>query len=340
MLRMVCLLPVMFLACASCAIEPLFPGKRPAAPPAATTPATWRPFSAESPWNQKIPRDAEADPRSKELIEDLAASTKWNWLGVNIKGFSVPVYFVDSTQTPQLKVKCRDVAGEGFDKPVPIPDGAAPDPQSDRHLCIVDRKLGLEWGMWDARKLPDGSWMCGVGAISDLKGTGVRPVSGKARPWQYAHGARASGFPLIAGLILVDEVKAGRVEHALALAYPHCRSRYFIPPASTAQGTTQDARPDRGIPMGGRVQLDPAVDVNQLPLSPSGKAIARALQEYGAYVCDYSGAINLYADGSPEAQAEWDKGLIKTEEFRKVFNAEMLRRFRVLKMAEFLDNKN
>ena len=32
----------------------------------------------------------------------------------------------------------------------------------------------------------------------------------------------------------------------------------------------------------------------------TGKVIARALQEYGAYCSDYSGAINLYADGSPE----------------------------------------
>jgi hypothetical protein len=127
----------------------------------------------------------------------------------------------------------------------------------------------------------------------------------------------------------------------LALAYPHCRSRYFIhPPASTAQGTTNEARPNRGIPMGGRLQLDPSIPVESLPLSRTGKVIARALQEYGVIVCDYSGAINLYADGSPEAQQEWGKGLLDTYEVRKAFDAAMLRRFRVLKMGEFVDNKN
>ncbi len=303
-------------------------------------PGPWRPFSPESPWNQRIPKNPEIDPRSTELVEDLASSSRWNFLGINIKSYSIPVYFVDSARTPAVPVKCRDVVGEGFDKPVPVPEGAQPDPQSDRHLCIVDRKRGLEWGMWDARRNADGSWMCGVGAMADLKGTGVRVPQSKAPRWQLAAGARASGFPLIAGLITVEEVRAGRIEHALALAYPHCRSRYYVPPASTAQGTTREARPERGIPMGGRLQLDPAIDVSRLPLSPSGRAIARALQEYGAYVCDYSGAINLYADGSPEAQKAWAGGLLDTYEIRKVFNPDMLRRFRVLKMPDFIDNKN
>jgi hypothetical protein len=317
------------------------PAARPRTPARPREPRTWRPFAPDSPWNTMIPKDAEVDPQSKALIEDLATSSQWNFLGVNIKGFSIPVYFVDSAKTPKVTVTCRDVAGKGFDQPLPMPPDARPDPQSDRHLCIVDRRLGMEWGMWDARRNADGSWMCGVGAAFDLKGSGVHPPHGRASPWQHAHGARASGFPLIAGLILVDEVKAGRIEHALAFAYPHCRSRYFIhPPASTAQGTTNEARPDRGIPMGGLIQLDPAIDVASLKLSRSGTAIARALQEYGAYVCDYSGAINLYADGSPAAQAAWDAGLLETYELRRIFDADMLRRFRVIKMGPLIDNKN
>ena len=144
------------------------PAARPPEPPKPPEPRAWRAFSPDSPWNQKIPKKAEVDPKSRELVEDLAASCQWNFLGVNIKGFSIPVYFVDSAKTPMRPVKCRDVTGEGFDKPAPIPDRAAPDPQSDRHLCIVDRKLGLEWGMWDARKQPDGSWICGVLTMSTL----------------------------------------------------------------------------------------------------------------------------------------------------------------------------
>jgi hypothetical protein len=48
------------------------------------------------------------------------------------------------------------------------------------------------------------------------------------------------------------------------------------------------------------------VDVDALGLSPAGRTIARALQEYGAYVGDFAGSINVYADGSPEAQAAFE----------------------------------
>ncbi len=314
--------------------------KSPVSRAAETKRGAWRPFSDDSPWNTRIPQDPEIDPRSDELVEDMAVSSRWNFLGINIKSFSIPVYWIDSAATPKYEVRCRSITGEGFDKPVPIPEGAAPDPKSDAHMCIVDKALGMEWGMWDTHKQADGGWMCGVGAVADLKGTGVRSPHHRARPWQKAHGARAAGFPLIAGLITVEEMKFGRIDHALALAYPHCRSRYYIPPASTAQGTTNEALPTRGVPMGGLLQLDPSMDVGKLGLSKSGRIIARALQEYGMIVCDYSGAINLYAEGSEEAQKEWDKGLLRTYEISGVFDQDMLRRFRVLKMPEFYDNKN
>jgi hypothetical protein len=305
-------------------------------------PAVWRPFAPDSPWNMKIAADAEVDPKSGELIEDLATCCKYAHLFVNIKGFSIPAFFIDSTQTKKYEVKVKGVVGEGFGKPVPIPDSAAPDAKSDGHLCIVDRRLNMSWDMFQGHKEADGSWSCTLGAAMDLSGSGVRPAHTKAKPWQLAHGCRAAGFALIAGLITVDEVKAGRIEHALILAYPHCRSRYYVSPASTAQGTTtaDAAQPNRGIPMGGRVQLDPSIAVETLPLSKTGKTIARALQEYGAYVGDYSGCLSLYAVGSVEAQKEWDRGLLNSDEMRKVFDPAMMKRFRVLKMPEFNDNKN
>jgi len=299
----------------------------------------WRPFSEVSPWNTRIAASPVIDDSSTIFIQDLSTSSQWNFLGINIKGYSIPVFCVDSASVPRYTVTCTGVTGQWMDRPVPIPNDAAPDAQSDRHLCIVDKKLSREWGMWDAVK-SGSAWQCGVGAASDLSGTGVRPPSGQANPWQLAHGARASGFPLIAGLIRVGEMRVGRIDHALALAYTHCRSRYFVPPASTAQGTTTDAISTRGIPMGGRVQLDPSISVDGLALSASGKVIARALQEYGAYICDYSGAINLYADGSPSAQTYWDSGMLTTYEINQVFNQAMLTRFRVLDLPAYYDNHN
>src|SRR6185295_4238348 len=169
-----------------------------------------------------------------------------------------------------------------------------------RHLCIVDKQAHTEWGMWDAAVGTSG-WTCSVAASTDLAGTGVRPPKASNPSWWTSPGARACGFPLIAGLITVEEMQKGKIEHALVIAYPHMRSHWYKPPASTAQGTTDLALPTRGIPCGGRIQLDPALDVGTMGLSSSGRIIARALQEYGAYVGDFAGAIALYADASPTA---------------------------------------
>jgi predicted nuclease with RNAse H fold len=52
--------------------------------------------------------------------------------------------------------------------------------------------------------------------------------------------------------------------------------------------------------MGTLVAIPRAVDLELLDLSSRGYAIARALQEYGAYVVDASENFTLYAEPSAE----------------------------------------
>ena len=313
--------------------------------PAGAESPIWRPFSADSPWNQRIPAGASSDRDSVALMDDLASRGAWF---VNIKDWSIPVYFVDSDRTPQRDVGDLrpGVYGAGFEFPrrIPIPDGAVASPpvgdESDNHLSIVDRTKQLEWGMWAARQDKAGRWFTGLGAVTDLSGSGVAP------PWfalprelDAARG-RASGFPLIAGLMRLEEIKAGRIDHALVFAYDHCRTGQFIPPASTAQKALHDAVGTRGIPMGGRIQLDPTWDVEHSGLSAAGQVIARALQEYGAYCGDYADANVFYAENSPTAVEAW-KGILRPEELAAVFNPAMIRGyFRVLDMGNLLPGQN
>ena len=305
----------------------------------------WRPFSSDSPWNTRIPAAAAADCDSPALIADLASRGPWL---INIKDWSIPVYFVDAAATPRHDV--GDLrpgiygAGFAFPRRIPIPTGAIASPpvgdHSDNHLCVIDRALGLEWGMWAARQDATGRWFTGLGAVTDLNGTGVAP------PWfdgpreLDSHRARASGFPLIAGLIRVDEIKAGRIEHALAFAYDHCRTGLFVPPASTSQVTQLDAVDSRGIPMGGRLQLDPTWDVENSGLTRAGKIIAHALQEYGAYCSDYAGANVLYAENSPAAVPAW-AGVLATHDLAMIFTPEFIRKhFRVIDLGTLLPGQN
>ena len=306
-------------------------------------PNSWRPFSDVSPWNTPIPANAPIDQDSSELIADFAGRGA---LYINMSEWSVPVYYVDSNTTSLHDVGDLrpGIYGRGFEPPraIPIPEDASPSLPvgGDEHMAIVDIERNLEWGMWQARKV-DGQWMSGLGALTDLKGTGVAPPWNETPRELDAHRARASGFPLIAGLIRVDEVKAGYIPHALVFAYDMVRTEHFIPPASTAQASTAATRNNRdGMPMGAHIYLDASFDVESSDLGPAGKTIARALQKYGAYLGDYAGANVLYAESSPEALKAWE-GLLSEEDLLQVFTPHMIERyFRLLDMGEVRQGQN
>ena len=134
--------------------------------------AVWRPFSDKSPWNMKIPPDPEIDPRSDEMINDMSTSSQWKYLDMNLRQYSIPVFYIDSTSIPE--VSCHARLGRGKTHMLPIPDYCKPAAGTDRHACIIDRKLMISWDFWDMTRRSDGSWACGVYAKMDLKSDGVR----------------------------------------------------------------------------------------------------------------------------------------------------------------------
>lgn len=275
----------------------------------------WRPFSDSSPWNTAIPNNPTLKSDSADLVNRFMTSSQWPFLSVNITGYSIPLYWADSsTQSYAMPV---DYGGQGWQGSnttanMPIPAQAEPDPQSDHHMLVISADRETEYGCWDVSH-SGSSWHAGVCATADLTDTGVRPPAGvgNTQYWQAA-GSRACGFPLVAGLIRVEEIKAGRIDHALVIGYPGIQNRYFTPPASTP---SNGSGADIGVPCGGRLQYDPSVDVTTLGLSRAGQMILKALQEYGAYVGDYSGALSLYAENSPDAQTYFASGALDTYEF-------------------------
>jgi hypothetical protein len=77
------------------------------------TTAAWRPFSDDSPWNTPIGSNPTLDPASKTLIADWETSSPYGeHLDVNIKGYSIPLFYADAT-TPTYSVRA-DVGGSGW----------------------------------------------------------------------------------------------------------------------------------------------------------------------------------------------------------------------------------
>lgn len=302
---------------------------------AAEAPAGWRPFSADSPWNTKLPVDPKIDPNSDVLVADIAADSV---LYVNMPEWSVLVKYFDSSKAPKRRVRAlyEGHYGEGFEprQSVPLPDDVLPAGSTSaqtNYTTLVDPVRNLAWDTRQLGRDENGNWFAGFGTRVDLAGTGVSPPWMKSERSDLSAGARPSGAPLLAGLIRVDEVKAGHIDHALAFAYPLAQTGKFVPPASTALVAADKAgeRPT-GLPMGARIQLNPAYDIDNTLLSPGAKVVARALQEYGAILVDEAGATVLFAEGGPEQLAEWE-GVLAPSDLQTLFTGDFIAlNFRVI----------
>jgi hypothetical protein len=99
---------------------------------------------------------------------------------------------------------------------------------------------------------------------------------------------------VIGGLIRLDEWKGGEIDHALAMAIPDIKRNAIVWPATRSDG---DYGGLNAIPMGTRLRIDPALDVESLSMSPAGKMIARAAQRYGIVIRDHAdGAVTFYGE--------------------------------------------
>lgn len=308
-------------------------------------------FSDDSFWNQPIPARPEIDPRSDHFISLLKKESSGHRFVINCNSFTVPVYQADGS-TPAYTVKERGPLeaeksgldpksrrykrlsslghGPGFGKDVPIPDGAVPDPNSDAHIAIVDWNRMLCWDMFAAKKLPDGTWASYTGMLYPLDGPGVfKTADFSVRDGDsiHFHGpGRAAGVPIIAGLIMYDEIEAGKIEHKIAAATRFNALQEFVFPA-----TWTDGHLPGGIPEGAVIQLDPTLDLVQFDMLPGEKIVARALQKYGMVNVDNAGGSVLYAEGLYGHKGKsWD-GIL--EKFGGI-DSIPLDSYRVLKVGE------
>jgi hypothetical protein len=92
----------------------------------------------------------------------------------------------------------------------------------------------------------------------------------------------------------IDELRRGRIDHALALALPFPRAGVYAWPAQRSDGT--DPSP-RAIPEGARLRIDPRLDLARLELPRQTRMMAEAAQRYGMIVRDRTGhAIAFYGE--------------------------------------------
>jgi hypothetical protein len=153
------------------------------------------------------------------------------------------------------------------------------------------------WEFWVARRLSDG-WHARYGGR--MRNVSKSPGHFRSIPTssgQYAEhslwGATATSLPLLGGLMRIKELKAGRIDHALAIALPEIRAGAYSWPAQRTDG---ESHHPSAIPEGARLRLDPALDLGKLNMSPVVRTIALAAQRYGIVVRDGAGAVTFFAE--------------------------------------------
>lgn len=137
--------------------------------------------------------------------------------------------------------------------------------------------------------------------LTDLTGSGVE------QGW-----LRASGASYLGGLIRKSDLAKGSINHALAMAIPE-GELHMGPmwPADREDGNANTTF-SGNIHYGTYYALPANVPINSLGLSPDGLMVAKALQDYGAYVMDRAENTVIYAEPSLDGQLsnmrnDWDK---------------------------------
>jgi hypothetical protein len=306
-------------------------------------------FASDSAWNQTADQ-ANVLPDSDQQIlvtyrvlrgdtttlsPEGPPSTTWPFMDISYDEFSIPVFLAGSEET---SVPLCNYSGElDWTNPKVLPDTwqtpggpvIIPTParqirpagplgnESDGHLVLYNPDTTVEYDFWQATTVRDGECQSRGGGLSgasileagmvdffDVHGAGANPAGN-----EYAS-ARASGVPLLAGLILPEDVESGAISHALACGIPNPRNinrdspvegvDYFHP-ASRPEETFFNSDPN-AVAQGQRIRLKPTlVDeegaaIDETELAPITRMFLAALRTYGAYVLDNAGGFSFSAE--------------------------------------------
>lgn len=256
------------------------------------------PFSPSSFWNRRLEDGAALSPKSSAYVQELLRQVDGAGPWINTNRYSVPVYTVGPDQ-PTVRVRVVRDDGDWVDpaleeafSEVPLPPDAQESDGSDRHLTVWQPSTDRLWEFWHLSK-ESGGWTAEHGGAMENVSSG--PGYFDEESWPGAKdwwGATATSLPLVGGLMTIEELQAGSIQHALAMAIPE-PSPEHVWPAQRSDGFNNSSS---AIPEGTIFRLPGSLDLDELDLPRTTYAIATAAQRYGMVVRDISGCVCLYAE--------------------------------------------
>ena len=163
---------------------------------------------------------------------------------------------------------------------------------SDRHAIMIDRDACTLYELFDAEYASGGGSTAGSGAIWNLESNALRPAG-----WTSAD---AAGLPIFAGLVRIDEVKAGKVDHAIRMTASQTDKSYVWPARHQAGAANNKDLP----PMGARFRLKASFSTSGF--RSDTKTILSAMKKYGMILAD--NGSDWYFTGA--ASDEWSNDML------------------------------
>ncbi len=272
-------------------------------PPPVEPPGPFRFFSPTSFWNKALPTDAPLDlssaavmaPFSEKIVKEEEAGR--SPAAINTTSWSVPVYTVPADQaTVKVRVTTENIwatpALQAAWDAVPLPANAQPAAGTDKHLVVWQPSTDRLWEFWQLEDTSEG-WQAGWGGVmqnasSDPGVYGPEAWPGAGTGW----GASASSLSIAGGLITLEDLEKGVINHALAIGVPEVHAGVYASPARRTDGTSSSSL---SLPEGAHLRLDPSLDLAALHLPRLTLMIAEAAQRYGIVVRDHAATVSFYA---------------------------------------------
>jgi hypothetical protein len=256
-------------------------------------------FAPDSVWNRPLARDEPLDPRSDVYVQEFLRQIADHPSHIATTAVSVPIYTV-SRRTPRVRVRLLNPRAPLLQRAlsaVPIPKDAREAPGTDGNLAIWQPSTDTLWEFWRARRSADGTWTAGYGGrMTDVsRNPGYyRDRRRRGRLFErWFWGAPATKTPVVAGVIRLEELRRGRIDHALNFTLAEPRRGVYTSPARATDGISD--RPE-AIPEGAHFRLDPSLDIDALALPRTARIIAKAIQRYGMILQNRSRGFVLRAE--------------------------------------------
>lgn len=234
-------------------------------------------FPADNYWNADISR-LPVNAHSSAWLSHMQASTRHLHadfgpsFGAQPVPYGIPITVVNRA----AKVAVRfGYAAESDKGPYPLSASTKIEGGStasgDRHAIVVDAATCTLYETWDTHHYASG-WYAGSGAIWSLKSDALRPAG-----WTSAD---AAGLPILPGLLRYDEVRAGKVDHAIRFTTDVTDRSYVWPARHEAGSVSSSAYP----PMGARFRLKASFDISGYPRD--ARVVLQAMKTYGLVLAD------------------------------------------------------